>query len=380
MKNIGFIYFEETHHIHHFIGIASELYKMNEFNISIITYKGKHEYLRYLIDLLELPQEIIIELPTKKHRVITEFITQRRMPSSKYLFIKNKGFLLSFDALVFSDINQGYLFDRRVNKKTMFVYTRHGLTSRSYPFNSIETTKFDLIYSHGQKCLDYHFKYFDYPNTEFKIIGYQKLDIVKLEDQNSEKFFNNEKPIILYNPHFQPEYSSWYKLGVEVLEYFYNNEDYNLIFAPHINLFNKKGFANIKSIPEKYFSKENIVIDLGSTNSINMKYTLNSDLYLGDLSSQVYEFLLYPKPCIFINANNVDWKDDMVYNNWKLGKVIDNTKDLNKLIESRKEWENDYTKLQIAELGYSNDISINEPSKLAAITLKNKLNTWNQKQ
>ena len=96
-----------------------------------------------------------------------------------------------------------------------------------------------------------------------------------------------------------------------------------MIFAPHINLFNKVGGDDAKKIPEKYFNAENIYIDLGSEKSVDMTYLNNADIYLGDVSSQAFEFIINPRPCIFLNPAKVKYKKDNAYRFWKSGKVID---------------------------------------------------------
>jgi hypothetical protein len=54
-----------------------------------------------------------------------------------------------------------------------------------------------------------------------------------------------------------------------------------------------------------------------------MRYTLAADIYAGDVSSQVYEFLLEPKPCVFLNAHGADWQNSPDYPMWRLGEVAD---------------------------------------------------------
>src|SRR3546814_17702316 len=63
-------------------------------------------------------------------------------------------------------------------------------------------------------------------------------------------------------------------------------------------------------------------IDLGSERSIDMSYTGSADLYLGDVSSQVAEYLYRPRPCVFLNAQGVDWQEDPNYRFWSLGPGI----------------------------------------------------------
>lgn len=51
-----------------------------------------------------------------------------------------------------------------------------------------------------------------------------------------------------------------------------------------------------------------MIVDLDSPRLVEMTYTLTADIYLGDLSSQLYEFLIRPRPVAFINAHRVDWQ------------------------------------------------------------------------
>ncbi len=51
---------------------------------------------------------------------------------------------------------------------------------------------------------------------------------------------------------------------------------------------------------------------------------LAADIYLGDVSSQVYEFLLEKRPCIFLNAHGINWQEDLNYLNWSFGQVVNN--------------------------------------------------------
>src|SRR5262249_27598207 len=76
-------------------------------------------------------------------------------------------------------------------------------------------------------------------------------------------------------------------------------------------------------LPDKYRNCPHIIIDTGSRHSVDMTYTLAADIYLGDASSQVYEFLIEPRPCIFINSHRARWQDDPNYAFWRFGPVVD---------------------------------------------------------
>jgi hypothetical protein len=46
------------------------------------------------------------------------------------------------------------------------------------------------------------------------------------------------------------------------------------------------------------------------------------------VSSQVYEFIRTPRPCIFLNLDRIDWRSDPAYVHWNLGQVIDSVDEL----------------------------------------------------
>jgi CDP-glycerol glycerophosphotransferase (TagB/SpsB family) len=64
-----------------------------------------------------------------------------------------------------------------------------------------------------------------------------------------------------------------------------------------------------------------------------MSYTQAADVYIGDVSSQVYEFIVRPRPCIFLNFEGRDWKGDETYAHWRLGQVIDRLDQLGPALE-----------------------------------------------
>ncbi len=356
MTRIGFIYFDSIHIIHHFIGVAAALHKNPNIEVAIITYDGKHQYLNFLLKLLGISKNIVKQVPTYKYRKIIESIRQRNHPSSKYLFKKHEYSLLQYDILVFNDISHEYLHNKRIGQKPKFVLLMHGAGDGEYMIEKSfkkSISKFDLISTSGQKVTDFFKKMGNMPNTKLEVCGYQKFDLVKIENETIRDFFPNKKPIVLYNPHFKENLSSWHKYGRKILDFFYNNETYNLIFAPHINLLENKKPKKDNKIDEKFFTKDNILIDLGSVQSVNMSYTLASDVYLGDVSSQVYEFLLKPRPCLFINAHSVDWQNNKHYQNWKLGQVIPNIDNLNSLLQSRNNWQQNFFQKQKEAIAYT---------------------------
>lgn len=205
------------------------------------------------------------------------------------------------------------------------IYTHHGAGDREKGFEP-RVGQCDFVLVPGRKVERRLLEGNLIRPGSYRVVGYPKFDVISRRSPPNP-LFDNDRPVILYNPHFKPELSSWQKMGLNVLEYFRNSSRYNLIFAPHIRLFDH-WFRYGARLPRRYRQCHNIHADLGSRASADMSYTLAADLYLGDVSSQVYEFLWRPRPCIFLNAYGADWKSDPNYAHWHFGPVLTDVADL----------------------------------------------------
>jgi hypothetical protein len=64
-----------------------------------------------------------------------------------------------------------------------------------------------------------------------------------------------------------------------------------------------------------------------------MAYLNSAHIYLGDVSSQVYEFLLHPRPCVFLNPHRFEWHGDPNFAFWAAGPVIERVEELGRALE-----------------------------------------------
>lgn len=361
MRKVAFIYFDDLHHINHFVGVAAELSKYESIQVDILTYPNEHKYLKSLLLLLDGFNINIVEVYPNRIRRILDKLKKRKRPSPLFLTKHNKKTMSSYDILVFTDFKTTY-FNKK--QKTKFIYLSHGSGDRAYGYNIQKLEAFDLLLLAGKKIVERALKE-GLKDANYKIVGYPKFDIALLENKDVG-FFKNDNKTILYNPHNARELSSWYKHGIEILEFFYKHKEYNLIFAPHINLFNDKNYLKKELLDAKYFKAENIHMDTGSEKSSNMSYTLAADVYIGDVSSQIYEFIYTSKPCLFINSHEVAWRGDSNYLHWNLGLVLPNIQELEKHLKNIEVEHEPFKKIQKEYFNYTFSLSTNESSSFKA--------------
>ena len=248
----------------------------------------------------------------------------------------NRDVFAGFDAVIVTEGTS--LFLKTLGLDVKILRIDHGAGDRAIGFTP-SFGRNDLVLLPGAKQRDRFLELGYLRPEQIAVVGYAKFDAVKLAERRT--FFANDKPVVVYNPHSEPRLSSWYDMGEAVLEFFYTSDKYNLIFAPHVMLFKRRMHLTVEGmrarlrhdLPAKYRDCPHIHIDTGSEASLDMTYTLAADIYLGDVSSQVYEFLVNPRPCVFLNAQAADWENDPDYAFWRFGRVVQDVKGLERALE-----------------------------------------------
>lgn len=138
--------------------------------------------------------------------------------------------------------------------------------------------------------------------------------------------FREKRPIILYTPHWQPHRSSWPRWGKQIVIRLAEQQSYNVIIAPHQRLIEHA--PELREIMASVAKLDHVHCDLDSFSMVDGSYTYASDIYLGDTSSQVVEFLMQPRPCVFLNSYGVPWQGDYSYAQWECGEVVDKLEDV----------------------------------------------------
>ncbi len=336
---IGFLFnHDQIHQVAHSLPIALALAKSGidaEILIATTSAKIATEIIRLMGP--DRPPGIVLVglgLTSRSSRLAAETLG-RLVPAAKLLVYRdNLDFFRSLDALIVTERTSLILKTRYGLERPMMILSDHGAGDRAIGF-SASASRFYHIFAAGPKIANRLIHEAGVHPERLTITGYPKFDCAPGQPRLL-RFTGNGKPTILYNPHVSPHLSSWYKQGRAVLDFFLHNQEYNLIFAPHIMLFQRHAVVTIDklslglpgSVHVKYAAAPNIHVDLGSPALTDMSYTNMADIYLGDVSSQIYEFLKTPRPCLFLNVHGICHEGDPNYAHWRSGPVIRSAADL----------------------------------------------------
>ncbi|BCX82771.1 CDP-ribitol ribitolphosphotransferase/teichoic acid ribitol-phosphate polymerase [Methylomarinovum caldicuralii] len=259
--------------------------------------------------------------PSWLYALVDPIVSLKSLRRKREVLRNNLDFFRSLDVLVAPERNCLQLRTRYGLTDLIMIHARHGAGDREGGFDE-KSGAFDFTLLPGRKYVDRLTELGRLRPGSYAAVGWPKFEVVRGLGKGRQRFFANDNPVVVYNPHFDQAVSSWRPMGLEVLEFFARNRDFNLIFAPHVVLF-KRRLRHGAHLPRRYRKLPNIHIDTGSMASTDMTYMLAADIYLGDVSSQVYEFLLEPRPCVFLNGHRVDWQGNPFYYHWNLGQVVD---------------------------------------------------------
>lgn len=234
--------------------------------------------------------------------------------------LRHIGYLRGFDAIVVPE-RTTTIIRHLLPKRTRLIFTPHGAGDKAIMLDPRDRY-FDFVLVAGEKSEKRLLDAGTIKPGRYAVNGYVKLDFMQRLTRHRPPLFDNGRPTVLYAPHFRPDQSSWDSMGKGIIAAFAAQDRYNLVVAPHIRLFHRASTA-AKAKIEAMAVPGKIIVDTGSTRLVDMTYTGGADIYLGDVSSQVYEFLATPRPCVFLNAHEARWQGDPNYLFWTLGEVAD---------------------------------------------------------
>lgn len=338
---IAFLAVAQAHQFPHWLPAALRLSQEPDVEVTVLSASAAGlEFVRSYDPDGRLRLRRLWSLPIRRDSLFTP-------PGRRLSLLLNYRTIASHPTLVTTETSSALLY-RIPGFRSRIIHLKHGAGDREGGYNP-KHAHFDLTLVHGpkdkQRLIDRGLA----TDEDCLVVGYSKFELAR---QSPVPIFPTHKPIALYNPHFDEKLSSWFRYGADIVAAMERIEGWNFVVAPHVKL---RGGRAIRS------NAGNVLIDRGSVRSIDMSYTEAADVYIGDISSQVYEFLRRPRPCIFLNLDSIDWQQNENYAHWHLGQVIERAEDLRPALELAAELQPRFEQAQRRMLARSVDPS-DEPA------------------
>lgn len=343
MLRIAFLAFSQAHQFLHWLPAALRLAQEPDVEVTVLGASAAGlEFIRSYDPegLLRLKK---LWAPTfKRDGLFTP-------PIRRLVLLLHHGTIAKFPIVVTTETTSSLLYNWPGFSSRM-VHLKHGAGDREGGYNP-KHKHFDLTLVNGPKDKERLLERGLATDANCIVVGYAKFELVPRSRPNSAR------PLALYNPHFDKRLSSWFRHGAEVVREMEAIGNWDFVVAPHVKL---KGGSRVSS------SAANVTIDTGSVRSIDMTYTEQASVYIGDISSQVYEFLRRPRPCIFLNFDKVEWRGNDNYAHWNLGQVIEHPGELAGALARAHELQPSFEALQVAATAWSVDPSPERASERQA--------------
>jgi hypothetical protein len=321
---IAFLYIAEAYQCYHGAAIALELAARPGW--SVVSYYNDPETPYHLERVRAAFGAAAMEYRALRRSPLTRALQRlKRLGMFKDMVMRdNAAELNGYDA-VFAVENSVAALRRLGAPHPRLIYSPHGFGDRARGFIARIAT-FDLVLLAGEKTEARMLAEGLIRPGDYALTGSVKLETGQRIGQKAVLPFADVATTVLYNPHKEPKLTSWRRFIEPMLAGFARAEQLNLIVAPHVKMFRRHDDA----VRDKWRARStgNVLVDPGSDRSVDASYATLADIYIGDVSSQVYEFLVTPRPCIFLNAHGIDWRDDPSFAHWHLGDVIDDPAEL----------------------------------------------------
>lgn len=337
MIRIAFLALAQAHQIFHWLPAALRLAKEPGVEVHVLSASKASVDLIRDYDPEGLLRLVPLWMPSFARDGL--FSPPKRTPT----LILHSRRINRYDAVVSTERTSSVLKRVPIGFTAPLIHLMHGAGDREKGYN-YKHRYFDLTLVGGEKNKQRLIARGVRTPEEVKVVGYAKFEIVP----PPRPLFPDDKPIALYNPHFDAEVSSWHGHGPSLIGVMERLPDWNFVIAPHVKL---------KDGPPLRANAPNVIVDPGSMRSIDMSYTNAAAVYIGDVSSQVYEFIRTPRPCIFLNPDRIAWEDDEHYAHWHFGEVIEDVAELGPALERAARLHPHYEPAQRAALQRSIDPS-----------------------
>jgi hypothetical protein len=346
MPKIAFLFMAEPYQCYHGAAVAFAMAQIADAQVSI--YYNDPDSVYHLERIREVYGAAPMNYRRMKRTFIAAFIQRLKIFGFlKYsVYRSNEPEWVRYDAVFTVEDTAFRLFEtRKEDNRPRKIYMPHGAGDGIVGFSG-RARRFDLVILPGPKSVARMLDLGYVRPDNYREIGLVKLETADLLNRSHGSFFVTKRPIVLYNSHKTRGLRSWDSFIEPMLASFAESDEYNLIVAPHVKFFRRRS----RRLRAKWEARStaNVIIDTGSDHSVDMSYARAADLYVGDISSQIYEVLIEPKPCVFLNPHKIAWENNPSFAHWHLGDVITGPEQLMPAIHAAKARHPLYLEKQIA--------------------------------
>lgn len=323
VREVGFLFLGGRHQMLHIAPVAAALAEATGGRCAARLFVGSAEDGRALSEVLgSLGMRSASEqlrVPRVLEMLAPAWSSTAPLKAPRLIF--NLRALRGVDALVVAE-RTSTILKRLPGRRPTLIHIPHGAGDGGKGFER-RIKLFDYVITAGAKDRDRMVGEGLVAPERCFVSGYVKLGAIRRmrAGEQPPRLFASDRPIVLYNPHFNAELGSWRRFSRSVVSAILEETDANLVIAPHVRLrerLEREDQAWLRGIAQD----PRILVDLGSPRSSDMTYTLAADVYLGDVSSQVYEFVHRPRPCVFLNATGRDQTGNPDFAFWRFGEVV----------------------------------------------------------
>lgn len=362
---VGFLFNAQAHHILHGVTTAQALAEQWHAQIDILSPSSAHlDFARALAGGEGLGfKQVGVPL---LNRVAARGASA--VPPKILTLIAARRQLDRYDAIALPERTSTIIRALGVRRPKL-IHIDHGAGDRAAGFDP-RIARFDFALLAGRKQERRMLEEGLIRPGAYRIIGYPKFDAAdRLRDVDWYPFAQR-RPTILYNPHFSEKLGSWGRDGLAIVARIAALGRHNLIVAPHIRMCDRPSTrAAVERQLAPYAGLPHVHVDLGSHRLVDMSYTGLADIYIGDVSSQIYEFLRRPRPALFLNSHAAAWRDDPNYAHWHLGPVTRSVDELMQRLDRADADHGDYAEAQRRAFADTFDLDGGSSSHRAAAAI-----------
>ena len=231
---ILFLFIGEPHQIFHALPIAAEMAAAGSDVEVAVASKG---HLRMVEQVASAYPGFAPRIKLLGQRGISRWLRDRaviRHPRLPILF-GALSFLRQFDAIVVPERTTTAI-RHFLSRRTRLIFTPHGAGDRAIMLDPRDR-HFDFVLVAGEKSEQRLLDAGTIRPGHYALNGYVKLDLMARLEKTRARLFDNDRPTVLYAPHFHRRLSSWDRFGRDIIAWFAAQERYNLVVAPHVRLF-----------------------------------------------------------------------------------------------------------------------------------------------